>query len=143
MMVAGPIRGPGFSIDHWLILVTRIGRVNDYRDLEVWRVAMDLVEEVYVLTSQFPPAESFGLARQLQRAAVSIPSNIAEGNASLYRGDYVRRLSDSRASAAEVGTQIEIAVRRGYLEEGDARRVRDQLDQISRMTTVLVRRLRG
>ncbi|KRA16169.1 MULTISPECIES: four helix bundle protein [unclassified Lysobacter] len=85
--------------------------------LEVWRDAMLLVESIYRITASFPDTERLGLALQLRRAAVSVPSNIAEGAARRSRQEYLRFLAIARGSLAEVSTQYEIARRVGYLTE--------------------------
>ena len=82
---------------------------KSFRDLRVWQAAMDLVEQVYTLTQMFPKQEMYGLASQMQRAAVSIPSNIAEGHTRAYSKEYLHHLSIARASLAELQTQLEIA----------------------------------
>ncbi len=79
-----------------------------FRDLEVWRVSMDLVVKVYEITREFPKSEQFGLASQLQRSAVSIPSNIAEGSGRGTRKDFAHFLDQARGSLFEVITQLEI-----------------------------------
>ena len=76
---------------------------------------MDLVEAVYRLSAQFPPEESYGLRSQIRRAAVSIPSNIAEGQARASTKEFLNHLSMAQASLAEVETQLEISVRLKYL----------------------------
>jgi len=76
---------------------------------------MDLVEEIYRLGSAFPKEEPYGLTSQIQRAAVSIPSNIAEGHTREHLKEYLHHLSMAQASLAEVETQLEIATRLGYL----------------------------
>jgi four helix bundle protein len=86
-----------------------------YRNLRVWHNAMDMTDAVYELASRLPDAERFNLTRQMQRAAVSVPSNIAEGYGRDSRGDYRRHISIARGSLAELETQIEIYVRRGYV----------------------------
>ena len=86
-------------------------RIRDHKDLTIWRKSLDLVVEVYRLTRSFPKEEQYGLVSQLRRAAVSIPSNIAEGHERIHRQDYVRFLSISRGSIAEVETQVLIAER--------------------------------
>ena len=86
-----------------------------YRDLRVRRIGMDLVETVYDLTRGFPPDERYGLVGQMRRAAVSIPSNIAEGHARRYRKEYRQHLSVALASLAELETQVEIALRLQYI----------------------------
>ena len=85
--------------------------LKSYRELDVWRAAMDLVEAVYVLTTTFPPSERYGLTPQLRRAAVSIAANIAEGYGRSHRGDYLHHLSISRGSLMEVETHLALAVR--------------------------------
>ena len=96
--------------------------VFSYRDLSVWQLAMNLTEAVYAVTRTFPHIELYALANQLQRAAVSIPSNIAEGHARNTTRDYLRFVSIAMGSLAEVETQIELAARLNYLgiEQRDA-----------------------
>ena len=89
--------------------------IKSYRDLIAWQVAMQLVEEVYTITKTFPKEELYGLTQQLRRAAVSVPSNIAEGHCRNWRREFVHHLSIAHGSLAEVETQIEIARRLGYL----------------------------
>jgi four helix bundle protein len=89
--------------------------VKSFRDLRVWRAAMDLVEKIYRLTQTFPQQENYGLTNQLRRAAVSIPSNIAEGHAREHTKEYLNFLSVTQGSLTEVQAQIEIAGRLGYL----------------------------
>src|SRR5689334_9869344 len=84
-------------------------RPASYRDLEVWQLAMDTVVEIYGLTRSFPVEEKFGLSAQLRRAAVSIPSNIAEGHSRLGGGEFRRFVSIARGSVAEVETQLAVA----------------------------------
>lgn len=88
--------------------------LQNYRELDVWQRAMDLVDAVYDITENFPNTERFGLSSQMQRAAVSIPSNIAEGYGRKHRGDYIRFLSIARGSLCEIETQLLISVRRKY-----------------------------
>ncbi len=96
--------------------------VFSYRDLSVWQLAMQLTEAIYSATRTFPQSELYALANQLQRAAVSIPSNIAEGHARNTTRDYLRFVSIAMGSLAEVETQIELAARLNYLgiEQRDA-----------------------
>ena len=89
--------------------------VNGYRDLLVWGRAMDLVVETYRLTEAFPREEKYGLVQQLRRAAVSVPSNIAEGHGRDHLGDYLHHLSIANGSLMEVETQVLIAGRMAYL----------------------------
>src|SRR5580698_6420591 len=90
--------------------------VQSYRDLVVWKKSMALVLEVYRCTQTFPKTETYGLTSQLRRAAVSIPSNIAEGQARLSTGEFKQFLGNARGSLMEVETQILIARDLSYLE---------------------------
>jgi len=90
-------------------------RGKGFRDLRVWQCGMELVEEVYRLTRCFPKEELYGLTSQLRRAAVSIPSNIAEGQTRKHVKEFLQFLSTAQGSLAEVQTQIELAGRLKYL----------------------------
>ena len=90
--------------------------VQSYRDLVVWKKSMALVLEVYRCTHTFPKTETYGLTSQLRRAAVSMPSNIAEGQARLSTGEFKQFLGNARGSLMEVETQILIARDLSYLE---------------------------
>ncbi|MCY4529108.1 MAG: four helix bundle protein [Chloroflexi bacterium] len=85
--------------------------IRSYKDLVVWQKGIDLVEEGYRLTARFPKHERYGLGGQIQRAAVSVPSNIAEGHERHHLNEYLQHLSIDLASLAEVETQTEIARR--------------------------------
>jgi len=91
--------------------------IHSYRDLEVWQRGMDLTEHLYAATQSFPDEERFGLTAQLRRAAISVPSNVAEGWGRAATKDYVRFLRIARGSLAEMETQLAIAHRLGYLRE--------------------------
>jgi len=108
--------------------------IKSFRDLRVWQAAMDLVENVYRLTKAFPKSELYGLTSQIQRAAVSIPSNIAEGHTREHTKEYLHHLSMSQASLAELETQLEIAARLTYISS-------EQLDQILKPIRTLGRQL--
>ena len=92
-----------------------MGQIRTYRDLIAWQKAMELTRQLYLATEGMPPDERFGLTMQMRRAAVSIPSNIAEGYARQSRPDYTRFLKIARGSLAELSTQIEIATTLGFL----------------------------
>lgn len=89
---------------------------KSYRDLEVWQKAMDLVVMCYQITNKFPRKELYGLASQLQRAAVSVPANIAEGRERQYRREFLQHLSIAYGSLAEVETHVQIAERLEYID---------------------------
>jgi len=90
--------------------------VTSFRDLDVWRLGLELAELVYRCTAQFPKSEIFGLSAQMRRAAVSIPSNIAEGRARKSSREFLHFLSISRGSLAELETQLELAIRLDYAD---------------------------
>jgi four helix bundle protein len=108
-----------------------------HRDLQVWQAAMNLVSAVYELTSGFPSEERFGLTAQMRRAAVSIPSNIAEGAVRSGTRELLNFLAIAAASASELDTQLEIARRLGYVTaEGG---VAEQLDHLGEQLIRFVR----
>ena len=87
------------------------GKTNSFKDLIVWQEAMNLVEMIYKMTRHFPKEELFGLTSQMRRAAISIPSNIAEGNGRKTRPDYLHFLTIAHGSLTELETHILIAER--------------------------------
>jgi four helix bundle protein len=111
--------------------------VRSFRDLRVWQAAMSLVEQVYLLTQSFPKHETYGLAGQMQRAAVSVPSNIAEGHTRAHSKEYLHHLSIVRASLAELQTQLEIALRLKYCTPEKISRLIDQADLLGRQMSTL------
>jgi len=108
-----------------------------YSELLVWQKAMDLVEQVYRVTRTFPPDERFGLTSQTQRAAVSIPSNIAEGHGRKSTGAFQNPLSVAAGSLMELETQVQIAERLGFLSEAECSSILKRTDEISRMLSGL------
>jgi len=102
-------------------------------DLDVWREAMDLVEGTYRLTKKLPGSERFGLCSQLERAAVSVASNIAEGHERPSTRDFLRHLGFSLGSLAEWETQLEIVVRLGYVDPPSAEPLRTRGARVGRM----------
>ncbi len=100
-----------------------MGSIKSYRDLEVWRLAMDLSQLCYEKTADFPSRETYGLASQIRRAAVSIPSNIAEGHSRRTRQAYLNHLSIALGSQSEVETQVELARRLQFLSDRPAKEI--------------------
>ena len=117
--------------------------ITDFRDLRVWEALMALTEAVYGLFARFPAEERFGLATQLKRAAVSIPSSIAEGNARESTKDYSRFLSIAKGSLAEVQTQVLLALRLGTVDARTAATVLDKATSTSLLLQSLRKSLRG
>ena len=116
--------------------------VKSYRDLIVWQKAMDLTTEIYRLTKKLPKDELYALTNQLRRAAVSIPSNIAEGNAHFSTREYLRFLSIARGSTAEVETQLLVCVKLNYLSQEDIASAVSLLDETGRMLNSMIKKLR-
>jgi four helix bundle protein len=110
---------------------------SSYRELEVWQRAMDLVVTCYDLTKAFPPSELYGLTGQLQRAAVSVPANIAEGQARQHAKVFLQHLAIASGSLAELETHILIAERLGYVRRPLVQGTLERTDQIGRMITGL------
>ncbi len=108
-------------------------RVRFYRDLLAWQKAMVLVESVYALVGHLPADERFGLASQLRRAAISIPSNIAEGHAREATKEFARYVAISRGSLAEVETQLELAVRLKMLSSEATTQILADCDELGRI----------
>jgi four helix bundle protein len=112
-------------------------QIKSFRDLRVWQAGIELVQAVYVITSNFPRHELYGLASQIQRAAVSVPSNIAEGHARESTKEYLQHLSIAQASLAELETQIEIAKKLKYISEDDASRLFENISSLGRQLSAL------
>ena len=116
--------------------------MQGHRDLVVWQKAMDLVVAVYKLTKSFPKTEIYGLASQMQRAAVSVPSNIAEGHGLKPTQAYARQLAIANGSLTELETQLEIARRLGYLT-AENESVIDRAGEVGRILAGLRRSLQA
>jgi four helix bundle protein len=107
--------------------------IHSFRDLVVWQKWVDLVTEIYRLSKKFPKDELFGLTSQIRRAAVSIPSNIAEGRGKSSKGEFQQFLHHSRGSLAEVETQIIIAQNLGYLNPAETEAVMEIIAEVGRL----------
>ncbi len=107
--------------------------LRSYRDLEVWQRATDLLDGAYTLAESFPSSERFGTTSQLQRAALSVPCNIAEGYGRRHRGDYLRFLSMANGSLCEVETLRLASVRRKYATQEQVGPVWDLCQRVGQM----------
>ena len=94
-------------------------KINDYKELRIWQMGIEIVDKTYLITKQFPISEQYCLSSQMQRSSISIPSNIAEGFARQYPKEYVHFLYISLGSCAELDTQLLISHKRNYIL-GDA-----------------------
>lgn len=117
--------------------------LQTYRDLEAWKKSIDLVQSVYEITQHFPSEERFGLTNQMRRAAVSIPSNIAEGYGRIHRGDYLHHLSIARGSLLEVETQLIISDRLQYIARDENKAVWNQTQEIGKILNGLIASLKA
>lgn len=117
--------------------------LRTYKDLLVWQRSFELVARIYEVPRKLPDEEKFGLISQMRRAAVSIPSNIAEGYARDSTRDYVRLLWIAKGSLAELETQVMLSKRLALLGETDTETILNELGDIERMLAALVRKLRA
>ena len=115
--------------------------MKNYSELIAWQKAMDLVEFVYRATSAFPADERFGLTSQLRRAAVSIPSNIAEGQGRTSTAEFLHHLSIAYGSLREVETQILLGGRLGYSQQSETASVMDLAGEVGRLLNGLANSL--
>jgi four helix bundle protein len=114
-------------------------RIETYRDLEIWRKGMEIVDQVYQTTRKLPPEEQYGLVSQMRRAAVRMPSVIAEGFRRRNQKEFRQFLHVALGSAAELETQIEICRRQHRINETDANGLGDVLDHFQAMTMNLIK----
>lgn len=115
-------------------------KVQNFKELIVWQRAMELVKEIYSITKQFPKSEMYGLCSQMQRAAVAIPSNIAEGYKRNHRLEFIQFLAIANASSAELETQILIA--KEQYTELDYSKAQALLDEVQRMLYSMISKLK-
>jgi four helix bundle protein len=106
--------------------------MHNYNNLQIWQQAMDLVEDIYILTASFPTDEKFGLVSQMNRAAVSIPSNIAEGAGRNSDKDFAHFISIAIGSLYELNTQIVLSERLGYINQTQSQELQKKLDNLQR-----------
>jgi four helix bundle protein len=117
--------------------------INSYQDLKVWQLSMDLAEQIYCLSESFPKHEVYQLSSQMQRAAVSIPSNIAEGHARESTKEFLRYLSIALGSLAELETQVILAQRRAYIKKEELLSTLSKTNETGKMLRGLQRSLKA
>ena len=115
--------------------------VKNFKELVVWQKSMELTLIIYHLVKHFPKEEMYALTSQICRAAVSIPSNIAEGQGRQSKAEFLNFLSIANGSLAEVETQLLIAIKLGYIQEADAQYAQDLIIQIGKMLNTIRARL--
>ena len=116
--------------------------IRSVRDLHVWKVAFDLTTAIYRATAMMPDQERFGMVSQMRRAAVSVVSNIAEGNGRSHRGEYLHHLSIAFGSLCELESQCFVSGELGYLPPSTAKQLLQQLASEGRLLRALQRSLR-
>ena len=117
-------------------------KVRSYKELNIWKKGIEIVDCIYAITENFPQNELYGLASQMQKSAISIPSNIAEGFARGHTAEYKQFLRIALGSCAELDTQLIIAHRRNYITQAKALNLQENLDHESRMIMNLIKSLR-
>ncbi len=115
--------------------------IRSYKDLEIWKRGVELVTSIYMLTKGFPKSETYALVDQVRRAALSIPSNIAEGHSRQHTKEFRQSLYVALGSLAELETQLIIVGELGYLEEEKLNQSFLEMDAIGKMTRGLIKRL--
>ena len=115
--------------------------IKDFKDLILWQRAMDLVVEVYQLVKKLPKEELFALSDQIRRAAISIPSNIAEGQGRNSSKEFIHFLSIAKGSKAELETQLLLCVRINYLTESEIEKAMSLIEEVGKMLNSLQKKL--
>ena len=118
-----------------------VAQPRDYRDLVVWKKGMSLAKQIYRITQKFPEVEKFGLTSQMRRAAVSIPSNVAEGQARNTTGEFVQFLSHALGSVSELHTQLLLSMELGFCSRDDAEPALSLIMELRRMLTSMRKKL--
>ena len=108
-------------------------KIRSFRDLKIWKLGIEILENIYKITKTYPKYERYGLTAQMQRCAVSIPSNIAEGFARKHNKEYKQFLYIALGSCAELETQIEISLKLKYLDTAGYKELAEKMNHITRM----------
>ena len=116
-------------------------RIRDYRDLTVWKEAMDIAEQVYLFTRAFPREEMFGMTSQMRRAAVSIPANIAEGFGRAQRRTFIQFLRIAQGSLKELETHVILCVRIGLLSQEQSAELNTRCERLGKRLVSFIRSL--
>jgi four helix bundle protein len=117
-------------------------KIRNFRDLHVWRLGKRIALDVYGATSTFPKSEMYGLVSQMRRAAISVPSNIAEGFNRSHNREYGRFIEIALGSCAELETHVELSSDLGYLDSGIRHELLEAIDHETRMLRNLLKRIR-
>lgn len=120
-----------------------MSRPKSYRDLIVWQKAMVLARNIYLVANEFPHREAFGLTGQIKRAAVSVPSNIAEGHGRLTDTQFRHFLGNARGSLCELQTQLELATDLGFVNKEAGGQIMEQASEVARLINGLLASLKN
>jgi len=112
---------------------------KSYKELEIWNKGIEIADKIYDVTSNFPKEETYGIAAQMRRSAISIPSNIAEGFARQFNREYRQFLYVALGSCAELETQVVLAHRRNYMSAKNSEELGEKIDHESRMLTNMIK----
>lgn len=118
-----------------------MGRIDSYKDLRVWQMGLEVVQECYELTRKFPKEELFGMTSQIRRASVSVPANIAEGYGRDNRGEYVQFLRIAQGSLKELETHLIVAEKVQLAAAESTSPLQSKCDEIGKMLRALIRAL--
>jgi four helix bundle protein len=121
--------------------MSETSKPTHYKDLLVWQRGMSLAKSIYMLTQEFPAEERFGLTSQIRRAAVSVPSNIAEGQARRSTREFLQFLSHADGSLAELETQLLLASQLAFIQQSEVNPILQEIQEVQKMLTGLRRRL--
>ena len=116
---------------------------DSYQNLDVYKLSMKFVYDVYQIVSTFPDFEKFGLSSQLRRAVISVPSNVAEGSGRQYKKEFVQFLFLATGSLREAMTQLELSKMFGYVDEETFSQIKDQANRLHKMLNRLISRLKN
>ena len=121
--------------------VPEVQRPRRYKDVQIWQKSMELTKLIYKLTEKFPDAEKFGMISQMRRAAMSVPSNIAEGQARQGTREFLQFLSHASGSLAELETQVLLSEELGFCRRADTASVNDKIAELQKMVAAIRRKL--
>lgn len=124
-----------------MVQVNGAGKPRHYKELQVWQKGMALAKIVYQLTKRFPDSERFGLTSQMRRAAVSVPSNIAEGQARHGTREFLQFLSHASGSLAELETQVLLSIELGFCKQPDVAQLNACIEELQKMLAAIRQKL--
>ncbi len=116
-------------------------KIKDFRDLDIWKKGIEIVKDIYNIVEKFPKQEFYGLVSQIQRSAVSIPSNVTEGFNRFHNKEYKQFLYIALGSCAELETQVEVASELRYINDENKKGILEKIKHESRMLTNLIKKI--